>query len=86
MKQITHVAVIYNGVTYSLPRPNRHHNVIRMIKGGCYGPTNQGFLTDAGLYINRRDAFVLAKANGQLNRLSGDQYYQGDELFSEDLW
>ena len=85
MKQITHVAVVFNYIIYSLPRPNRHHHVIRSI-GGCCGGTKQGFLTDDGEYISRRDAFILAKENGQLTRLEGEQYYQGNELFSEDLW
>lgn len=30
---ITHVAIKYNGKVYSLPKPNRHHHVIRMIGG-----------------------------------------------------
>ena len=42
---ITHVAIKYNGVVYSLPKPNRHHHVIRSIPGGIAGPDVQGFLT-----------------------------------------
>ena len=85
MKQITHVAIKYNGTIYSLPAPNRHHNVIQMI-GGVYGNDVQGFLDDSGEFLTRKEAYVLAVQNGQINRLKGDQYYQGDELYSEDLW
>jgi len=85
MNQITHVAIKYNGTTYSLPSPNRHHNVIRMI-GGVYGNDTQGFLDDSGEFLTRKEAYVLAVQNGQINRLKGDQYYQGEELYSEDLW
>jgi len=59
MKQITHVAIKYNGVVYSLPAPNRHHNVIRLI-GGVYGSDIQGFLDEEGVFLNRREAYVLA--------------------------
>ena len=85
MKQITHVAIKYNGTIYSLPAPNRHHSVIQMI-GGVYGNDVQGFLDDSGEFLTRKEAYVLAVQNGQINRLKGDQYYQGGELYSEDLW
>lgn len=83
---ITHVAIQYNGATYSLPAPNRHHNVIRSIPGGIKGPDKQGFLDSNGVFLSRKGAFIRAKKTGQLKRLVGTQYYQGDELFSEDLW
>lgn len=85
MHKITHVAIIFNGVTYSLPRPNRHHHVIHMI-GGISGPHREGFLDDLGNYLSRRDAYSLACNNGQINRRQGENFYQGHELYSEDLW
>ena len=90
MNYITHVAIVYDNKTYSLPKPNRHHNVVRMIfqdNGiGVKGPDTQGFLDSSGKFLNRRDAMVLATSTGQLNRLPGDHVYQGPDLYSEDLW
>ena len=79
------VAVQYDGTTYSLPAPNRHHHVIRMI-GGINGPHVEGFLLDTGEFIGRIGARQLAKDNGQLKRRPGKDNYQGPELYSEDLW
>ena len=85
LPKITHVAIQYAGETHSLPAPNRHHHVIREI-GGMAGPHKEGFLDGAGRFYGRVAAMQLAKDNGQLNRRSGAQHYQGPELFSEDLW
>jgi hypothetical protein len=88
LHRITRVAIQYNGKIYSLPAPNRHHDVIRMIAKengvGVNGPDVQGFLDEAGTFLHRRSAFVIAQQTGQLNRKSGG--YQGDRLYSEDLW
>jgi hypothetical protein len=84
-QQITHVAIKYANKVFSLPAPNRHHDVIRMI-GGISGPDVQGFLDANGVFLNRKQAFLVAQATGQLNRREGPGYYQGSELFSEDLW
>lgn len=81
---ITHVAIKYDGMVYSLPKPNRHHDVIRMI-GGIAGPDVQGFLDDKGYFLTRKQAFIHAQFHGQvLPRAPGQ--YNGDQLFSEDLW
>jgi len=82
-QKITHVAIKYANKVFSLPAPNRHHDVIRMI-GGVYGPDVQGFLDANGTFLNRKQAFLIAEQTGQLNRNPGG--YQGPELFSEDLW
>lgn len=86
--QITHVAIKYDSKTYSLPAPNRHHDVIRMIAfingEGIKGPDVQGFMTEHNQFLNRKEAFALASVNGQLKRGPGG--YQGNQLFSEDLW
>lgn len=88
LPNITHVAIKYDGKTYSLPAPNRHHHIIRMIAEengvGINGPDEQGFLDETGRFLTRRAALALASANGQLKRKPGG--YNGDELFSEDLW
>lgn len=88
--KITHVAVYYDGRVWSLPAPNRHHHVIRDIAKangvGVKGPDRQGFLTEHGQFLNRRQAYELASANGQLRRPPDPSKYQGNELYSEDLW
>lgn len=86
--QITHVAIMYEGVLYHMPKPCRHHHVIREIAAhngvGIQGPDTQGFMDEDGKFYTRRAAFVLASDNGQLKRREGG--YQGPELYSEDLW
>lgn len=82
---ITHVAVQYNGQTYSLPKPNRHHNVIRLI-GGISGSHQEGFLDASGRFLSRIAAMQMAKDTGQLKRAPDPKLYQGPELYSEDLW
>lgn len=87
---ITHVAIKYDGKVYALPKPNRHHDVIRMIAAengiGIQGPDVQGFLDYNGLFMNRSGAYIRALKNGQLNRRSGPGAYNGQDLYSEDLW
>lgn len=81
---ITHVAVKYNDKLYYMPKPFHHAHVIRMI-GGVKGLSIQGFFTDKWHFLSRKQALVHAKFYGQLkSRLPGQ--YDGDELFSEDLW
>ena len=85
---ITHVAIKYLGKIFSLPSPNRHHNVIRMIAEetgeGIKDFHKEGFVTSNGMYLSRREAFIYAKNKNQLNR--DPNGYSGDELFSEDIW
>ena len=87
-QQITHVAISYAGRIWSLPAPNRHHDVIRFIAketgSGLYGPHSEGFLTENGTYLDRITARHLAEGNGQFKREAGGT--QSAELFSEDLW
>lgn len=90
-EHITHVAIQYAGKTYSLPRPNRHHHIIRMIAAengvGIKGPDVQGFMTDMGRFLNRSEAFLLASCNGQLDRsIRPRGWYDGQKLYSEDIW
>lgn len=85
LPKITHVAIKHAGKVHSLPAPNRHHHVIRAM-GGIPGPDIQGFLDDTGRFLTRKQAFRLASANGQIIRPTDPSTYQGDQLFSEDLW
>lgn len=86
---ITHVAVAYDNRVWALPAPNRHHNVLQVMfrqSVHCCGQDVQGFLDSNGTFLARRPAMELAEANGQLIRNSDPKFYQGKELFSEDLW
>ncbi len=84
------MAIRFRGTVYSLPAPNRHHDVIRHIWetiGGdavdAYG-NDQGFLDENGNYLNRKQALVVASMNGQLkDRALGPTLKQ---LYSEDIW
>lgn len=44
----------------------------------------QGFIDNKGDFHTRKKAYLIAKAAGQIVRKEGE--YDGDELFSEDLY
>lgn len=86
-RMITHVAIVRDGVTYSLPKPNRHHHILHSgMMAGKVGKERdtQGFVDEAGKFLTRKEAFVLATESGQINRRKGG--YDGPDLYSEDLW
>lgn len=84
---ITHVAIIYEGKTYSLPKPNRHHHIIRMIYEengiGIDGEDIQGFLDDSGAFLGRKKALEHALKH---NQVLDPKSIRAGILFSEDLW
>lgn len=92
---IVAAAIRINGAVISMPPPARHHDILRQISG-LYGPGDrpawtyereeQGFLDDCGRFRDRRQALRHATECGQLLRTRMPGGYQGDELFSEDLW
>ncbi len=82
---ITHVAIIFRGKVYSLPRPNRHHHVIQMIwdqTGLSVDNDTQGFLDDKGNFLNRKQAKLHATDCGQIINNTNHSVV----LFSEDIW
>jgi hypothetical protein len=79
-----------------MPPPARHHNILHSLVGQIadeyiertnesYVQQVEGFLTDKGEFLDRRQAFLHARKCGQRITRPADGY-QGDELFSEDLW
>ena len=90
LPRITHVAVKTDSFIWTLPEPYRHYHILHdMSKAEVlrnYGTEEQGFVTQQGKFLNRRAAMALAQDNGQLKRDPDPKHYQGDELFSEDLW
>jgi hypothetical protein len=84
--KITGVAIVRDGITYQLPAPNRHGDVIvEMVKAGVPKPVTkdaiQGFISDTGEFLDRLEAFELVKLNGQ----NIHELYR-PQLYSEDLW
>ncbi len=87
---ITHVAIKdSSGKIWSLPKPNRHHDVIRSIcaeskdRPDAMNKLNnhtQGFLTHDGYFLDRVSAYREAVAHRQLLKPPET------ELFSEDVW
>ena len=76
-----------DGSVCELAAPSRHHHVIRRLADeGEPIPVRgeQGFVTDAGRFVDRTEAGRLADANGQAHRTDGSR--PGGPLFSEDLW
>lgn len=87
---IEKAACVYKGVVYSLPRPARHHTVMRHIwdtvsDKAFIGPGAQGFVTNTGRFVNRRKALRIVKAAGQ-PQIDHPALNAGGQLFSEDLW
>lgn len=82
---ITAVAIIHEGIVYSVDSPKRHHHLIRIIYDATDGTKaisgEQGFLDDNGKYYNRENAGVHAIECGQIKQLKWP-----NRLFSEDLW
>jgi len=98
---IISAAIKIGDAIITMPAPNRHHNILRsinrMYNGGqrdecTYEIETQGFITDRGEFLNRRESMQHALHCGQgtprRNALiqGGKTVYDGDELYSEDLW
>lgn len=87
MESIDCAAILYGGKVHSLPRPNRHHHVIRAIAlengVGIAGRDVQGFLTNEGKFVGRVAALRIALEAGQVLDPSN---VRAGRLFSEDLW
>lgn len=76
----------HNGVPVTLPRPARHHDLIRaMAERGDPTPISgeQGFVTSDGRFARRKAAAVIARRAGQVK---AEDMQRSDMLFSEDLW
>lgn len=78
------VAIKQNGITYTLPAPNRHNHVIKMIVGEYnikLTESEQGFYKECGEFLNRKDALKYAYECEQILTSAHPQ-----KLFSKDLW
>ncbi len=79
------VAIKIGSAIYSLPRPNRHDNVIHwvfnLLGDEWQEPEVQGFLTSKGEFVERKPALAIATAAGQLIAP-----LDRGELYSEEMW
>ena len=72
----------------------RHGDAYKILKDLGYAPKTkykelaQGFITDEGEFLNRRQAFINACQCGQLSQTTKwyKQDHNDDELYSEDLY
>lgn len=92
---ITHVAIkcTKDNSVWALPKPARHHHIIRAMFE-AYNPQykdgdliiatdgTQGFLIDGYKFVDRVTGKQHALATGQIKEGMGKH----KELFSEDLW
>lgn len=88
-ERIVAAAVQIHGVSFSLPRPARHGQVLHSLEGLVsdhliYGAA-RGFLTSEGRFVNRVMAKQIAHRAEQPQLRPESERDQRD-LFSEDLW
>jgi len=86
MPKIVSAAVQYQGVTFSLPRPARHHDIVHAMHAMGLPKESrreQGFLTSEGRFVDRSEARKIALAEGQVTQ---DKLHHKVHLFTEDLW
>jgi hypothetical protein len=79
---IVAVAVRVGLLVWSLPRPSRHHHVLKVLHAqGVPCDGDRGFVDAKGRFLTREQALVAARACGQIG--AG---VIGGVLTSEDLW
>ena len=84
-ERIVAAAIMQRGKLYTLPAPARHADVIRVIAAETDQPVtgDQGFITDSGRFVGRRQAFRIAtEASQPLRNIA----CAPGMLFSEHLW
>lgn len=73
-------AILKDGKIYT---GHRHHNILNdAVPLGSLKNGEQGFVTESGEFLNRKDAAKYALDCGQIKELK----FNSKELFSEDLW
>lgn len=80
-----------DGRIFAILRPGRHHHVIRAISA-LWAETeeprmalnDQGFLTNFGQWVDRKEACVIAERIGQIIKKS--DFEGSTTLFSECVW
>lgn len=76
-------AIKIGDVIITTERPERHGTCINFLfKQGLEYKENQGFMTNKGRFVDRKEAAKIAIASGQ----GSPRELCGGLLFSEDLW
>lgn len=79
------VAIIIGGKVESLPKPNRHHDIIRKFPNDKHEHGDQGFIDDNRGFVSRGVALAIVQDEKQ-PLITGKFMAPGHGLFSEDLW
>ena len=73
------------GKVWTLPRPARHHNIVKLIYDSGSVKSSyldgQGFILDNNVFVSRIEAAKIALSNGQCIKLIAPP-----NLYSEDVW
>lgn len=90
MLMVETAAIRIGEAVFSLPRPNRHHNVMWWLHtlGISAGLMHDsGFVLSDGTYADRKRALTVATEAGQLIQREGQTVpISPPNLYSEDLW
>lgn len=89
LEHIVAAALKFGEIIVSQPPPARHHTLLRGMfdiigknEAVPIGADDQGFLTNTGRFVDRKEAAELAVFAGQITMTK----FQPNTLFSEDLW
>lgn len=85
LETVATAAIRVGPVVYIVPRPGRHHDVLRAMPEDVAVNSHiddQGFVTSAGRFVDRKEAAAIARAANQLIREPTPR----DMLTSEDVW
>jgi len=88
------------GHIWSLPKPNRHGDIIKLIRQEpnaqkLLSGSQEGFLDNAGQFLDRLSAWHVAHKAGQIlppynpidpSQRAGKPSDEPGQLFSEDVW
>ena len=88
-EKIVAAAIRQGDLTFSIPKPARHHHVLYRIDKinvtiETVTPDDQGFLTNLGRWVNRYEGWDIARIAGQLLDIAPTGVR--GTLYSEDVW
>ena len=69
-------------LVWTVARPGRHCDLMLVGDPKAEERMESGFVTSTGRFVDRHEAFRIAKAAGQLL----ERAHGGPQLFSEDVW
>lgn len=78
---INHVAVSVDGEIFKLPKPSLHTDIYASFGHLIGRDAIEGFVTDSGLFLNRKQAARHVIKTGQPT-----DSFDGATLFSQNLW